>query len=68
MVLLQELMSHFNVIFNSLGELQINGTIKDHEFSLLYGRQLMSILAFLIKIFVKEIETENIFLVRNYVM
>lgn len=58
-------MSHIGAIFKNLRELQINGTIKDHEFALVYLRQLMSILSFLIKIFVKEIETEDIYLVRR---
>lgn len=56
-------MNHIGVIFKHLRELQTNGTIKDHEFALIYLRQLMSVLSFLIKIFVKEIETEQIFLV-----
>lgn len=56
-------MNHIGVIFKYLRELQTNGTIKDHEFALIYLRQLMNILSFLIKIFVKEIETEQILLV-----
>lgn len=58
-------MHHFDPVFKGLKELQTNETIKDHESSLVYLRQLMSILAFLVKIFVKEIETDDIFLVRH---
>lgn len=56
-------MSHIGAVFNKAKDLQLDGTIKDHECAMVYLRQLMSILRFLIQVFVKEIETQQKFLV-----
>lgn len=64
---LQELMTHIGNIVLTLKELQKNGTIKNNEFALIYLRQLLSILAFLIKIFVKEMETGSIYKVTKLI-